>query len=216
MNFLNTKNISILGSLILVIGVGSYFVQQSNESKEQASKNALFAVQKNLDTEMAALSAEEKVPGSKIDVQVKFPKTVTELQAMLTDQKYTRNALFGAAMILGNLYSDHPFEQSSEKAIATYKKAVDFAHTSFQKSTAQYLLGMVYEQQNQLKEAEEMFKAGLASGYEGMKGEMMLSLVRVSVKNKNAEQAKTLADKLNKEQPGSRAAQEAQKLISKS
>jgi hypothetical protein len=50
----------------------------------------------------------------------------------------------------------------------------------------------------------------------GMKGEMMLAMVRVNVKTKNTTQAKAFADKLNKEQPGTRAAQEAQKLISKS
>ncbi len=216
MNFLNKKNISIMVSLVLVAGVGVYFIQQSNEKKEQSAKSALYQVDKSLDAEIALLTEVEKASGSKIDVDVKLPKTVAELNKIVSDQSLTAQVLFEAAMKLGNLYSDHPTEHSFERAIAAYKKAISFAKTDFQKSTACYLAGMAFEQQGMLKESEEQFKTGLAVGYEGMKGEMMLAMVRVNVKTKNTTQAKAFADKLNKEQPGTRAAQEAQKLISKS
>lgn len=216
MNFLNVKNISIFGSLVLAVGVGVYFVQQSNESKEQSAKAALYQVQKILDTELASLTEAEKTPGAKFDVSIKLPKTVAQLNQVIADQGLSKQVHFEAAIQLGNLYADHPSASSAEASLNAFKKAVDFAKTDFQKATSRYLLAVTLEQQNQLKEAEDLFKQALSVGYEGMNGELMLSLVRIHMKNNNPEKAKSYADQLNKDQPGTRAAQEAQKLISKS
>ncbi len=216
MNFLNIKNISILGSLILAVGVGVYFVQQSNESKEQSAKAVLYEVQKTLDSETAKLTEAEKAPGAKYDVALKLPKTVAELNRVLADGSLSKQVHFEAAIQLGNLYADHQVDANKETTLHAFNKAVEFAKTDFQKSTSRYLLGVTHEQQGQLKDAEEAFKKALSVGYEGMTGELMLSLVRISIKNSNPAQAKTYADQLNKDHPGTRAAQEAQKLINKS
>ena len=216
MNFLDKKSISIIISVILVAGVATYFVQQSQESKEQASKNALYQIQKTLESETASLSEVEKTAGSKINIEQKLVKTFGSLNEMINAKAETNQVLFQASMQLAGLYLDHPAEGSSEKGMAVLKKAVEFAKSDFQKVSAFFLLSGVQEQMGMLKEAEETLKTALNAGNESMKGELMLSLVRVSVKVKNTTQAKAYSEKLNKEAPGTRAAQEAQKLISKS
>ncbi len=216
MNFFDKKSISILISLVLVAGVATYFIQQSFDAKEQTSKNALFEIQSTLEAETAALPASEKDKGSKIDVDQKFPKSVAALNEMINSKAQAKSVLFQASMELANLYLDHPAEGSSDKGMAALKKASEFASSDFQKVSSLYLLSGVQEQMNQLKQAEETLKLALAEGYAGMNSELMLSLVRVSMKVQNTAQAKTYSEKLNKEAPGSRAAQEAQKLVSKS
>lgn len=216
MNFLNKKSISIIVSVILVAGVATYFVQQSQESKEQASKNAFYEIQKTLESETATLAEGEKANGSKINIEQKLPKTFGALNDMINAKAQAKPVLFQASMQLAGLYLDHPVEGANEKGMAVLKKTLEFAKSDFQKASAYLLLSGVQEQAGMLKESEETLKAALNVGNEGMKGELMLSLVRVSMKVKNTVQAKAYSEKLNKEAPGTRAAQEAQKLISKS
>jgi hypothetical protein len=216
MNFFDKKTVSILISLVLVAGVATYFVQQSYDVQEQASKNALYDIQKTLDSEISALPAAEKEKGSKIDIDQKLSKSVAALKEMINSKNQAKQVLFQVSMVLANLYLDHPAEGSNEKGMAALKKASEFAKSDFQKVSALYLLSGVQEQMNQLKDAEETLKAALAEGYAGMNSELMLSLVRVSMKVQNTTQAKSFSEKLNKEAPGSRAAQEAQKLVTKS
>jgi uncharacterized protein YpmB len=59
MNFFTQKNIIIMVSITFVLGVGTYFYQQSCDQKEQTAKSALFQIQKTLETETAALTEAE-------------------------------------------------------------------------------------------------------------------------------------------------------------
>jgi len=213
MNLLNKNNIIIAVSALVVLGAGTYFYQQSCEQKEQASKSALFQVEKTLQTESATLTEAEKTPGAKIDVDAKFPKTIAELNKLVSGSD-TPQVKFEAGMKLGAMYLGYANDASFSKAIEAFKKVTEFGKTSFQKASAFYLLGSTQEKANLVKEAADSFQKALDQGNEGMKNEVLLSLVRVNVKANNATQAKNFADKLNKESPGSKAAQEAQKLIS--
>jgi TolA-binding protein len=194
--------------------VGTYFYQQSCEQNEQSSKTALYQIQKSVESESGALTEAEKTPGAKFDVDAKFPKTVADLNKIIGG-KETARVKYEAAMKLGTMYMEFAKDDSLPKATDAFKKMTEFAKTSFQKSTAYYLLGNAHERASAVKEATDAFQSALNQGYEGMKGELLLSLVRVSLKANNPTQAKAFADKLNKEAPGTRAAQEAQKLISK-
>ena len=216
MNFLDKKTISILVSVLLIAGVSTYFIQSSMEAKDQASKSAFYEIQKSFDAELATLAEADKAAGSKINIEEKLPKTFKALNELITAQTQSKQVLFQASMKLAGLYLDHPVDGANEKGMQVLKKAVEFAKSDFQKASAYYLLSGVQEQLSQFKEAEDSLKAALNIGNEGMKGELMLSLVRVSIKVKNTAQAKAYSEKLNKEAPGTRAAQEAQKLISKS
>ena len=215
MNLLNQKNIIVIVSLTLVIGVGSYFYQQACDQKEQSAKSALFQVQKTFETETAALTEAEKAAGTKLDVDAKFPKTVAGLNQVLANKTTTEHVLYEASLKLGTMYLEYSADNSLDKAIAALKKVSDFGKSSFQKASALYLLGTAQERANLAKDAADTFQKALSQDNEGLKDELLLSLVRVNLKANNAVQAKAFSDKLNKEAPGTRAAQEAQKLISK-
>lgn len=214
MNLLNKKNIIIVVSIVAVAGIGTYFYQQSCEQKEQTAKTELYQVQKTLESEAMALSESEKSPGSKFDVDSKFSKSVAALNQLISGKASSRSK-YEAAMKLGSMYMEYAQDASLPKAIDAFKKMTETANTSFQKSTAFYLLGTAYERANSVKEATEAFQTALKQGYDGMKGELLLSLVRISMKANDAAQAKKFSDQLSKEAPGTRAAQEAQKLVSK-
>ncbi len=215
MNLLSKKNIIVAVSALVVLGAGTYFYQQSNEQKEQAAKSALYQVQKTLETESTTLSEAEKAAGTKLDVDAKFPKTISALTEMLSGNADTR-VKYEAGVKLGTLYMEYAKEDSLPKTIAAFKKASENAKTNFQKATAFYLLGNAQERAAQIKEASDSFQSALNQNYEGLSGELLLSLVRVNMKANDPVKAKNYADKLSKDAPGSRAAQEAQKLISKS
>jgi len=215
MNLLNQKNIIALVSIIVVAGVGTYFYQQSCDQKEQTAKTALYQVQKTFESESATLTEAEKASGSKLDVDAKFPKTVAELNQLLSSNTNPERIQFEAALKLGTIYLEYSKDDSLNKAIEALKKVSNFGTTKFQKATAFFLLGTAQERANLAKDAADSFQKALNQDDEGLKGEVLLSLVRVNLKANNPTQAKTFSEKLNKEEPGSRAAQEAQKLISK-
>ena len=215
MNLLNQKNIIALVSFVIVAGVGTYFYQQSCDQKEQAAKTALYQVQKTFESESATLTEAEKATGSKLDVDSKFPKTVAELNQLLSSNTNPERIQFEAALTLGTIYLEYSKDDSLNKAIEALKKVSNFGTTKFQKATAFFLLGTAQERANLAKDAADSFEKALNQNDEGLKGELLLSLVRVSLKANNPTQAKTFSDRLNKEEPGTRAAQEAQKLISK-
>ena len=214
MNLLNKKNIIVLVSVLVVAGVGTFFYQQSCDQKEQAAKTALYQVEKIFQSEVTTLTEAEKATGTKLDVDAKFPKTVAELNQLLGGKMNSERVQFEAALKLGTLYLEYSKDDSLGKAIDALKKVSDFGTTKFQKASALFLLGTAQERANLAKDAADSFQKALNQDYEGLKGELMLSLVRVNLKANNPAQAKTFSDKLNKEAPGSRAAQEAQKLIS--
>ena len=206
MNLLSKNNIIIAVSLVLVAGVGTYFYQQSCDQKEQSSKTALYQIQKSIETEAGKLSEAEKAPGSKFDVDAKFPQTISELNKLVSGND-TARVKYEAAMKLGTIYMEYAKDEALPKAIDAFKKMTSFAKTDFQKSTAFYLLGNAQERMSLVKEATDAFQSALNQGYEGLKGELLLSLVRVSMKANNPTQAKSYADKLNKYASGTRAAQ---------
>ncbi len=214
MNLLNKKNIILITSVVAVLGIGTYFYQQSCEQKEQAAKSALYQTEKTFESEISTLTEAEKVPGAKLDVEAKFPKTIAEIN-QLVGGKAPERVKFEAALKLGSLYLESSKEDALSKAIEVLKKVTEYAKTDFQKASAFLLLGTAQERANLVKEATDSFQKALNQDYEGLKGELMLSLVRVHLKANNPTQAKAFADKLNKEAPGTRAAQEAQRLISK-
>ena len=203
-------------SILLVIGVGTYFYQQSCEQKEQTAKSELYQIQKTIESEAATLSEAEKTPGTKLDVDAKFPKSISELNKMISSATAPALVKIEAGMKLGTMYLEYGKDDSLPKAIEVFKKVSELGKTSLQKSTAFYLLGTAEEHSNLLKEATDSYQKALTQNYEGLKGEILLSLVRVSMKANNPAQAKTFADQLSKEAPGSRATEAAQKLISKS
>lgn len=215
MELLNKKNSIIIASVLLIAGVGTYFYQQSCDQKEQAAKSAFYQIQKTMETELTTLNETEKAAGSVLDVDAKFPKTVAALNELINDKKASGQVLFEASFKLGRMYLDHSKDDSLDKAIATMKKANEFAKTDFQKASSLYVLGGAQERANQVKDAADSYQKALKHDKEGLKEEILLSLVRVSMKSNNSAQAKSYSDQLSKEAPGTRAAQEAQKLISK-
>lgn len=215
MNLLNKKNIIVAVSAIIVLGVGTFFYQQSCDTKEQAAKSALYQVQKTLETETATLSEAEKAAGSKFDVDAKFSKTVAALNGMLSSATTDARVKYEAGVKLGTIYMEFATDNQVSKSVDAFKKASETAKSSFQKASAFYLLGNAQERTNQIKEAAESFQSALNQNYEGLNGELLLSLVRVNLRANDPVKAKAFADKLSKDAPGSRAAQEAQKLVSK-
>ena len=118
--------------------------------------------------------------------------------------------MFEASVKLGNLYLDHG---QVEKAVPALKSTIGFAKTNFQKASAFYLLGSAQERANQLKEAIESYQQSISQGVDAIKGEAMLGTVRVELKLNDKEKAKLFVEKLNKELPGSKTAQEAEALV---
>ena len=215
MNLFTQKNIILGVCAILVIGTGTFFYQQANDLKDQSAKSALYQIDKTLETETAALTADEKVAGAHLDVDAKFPKTVAELKQLISAKTETTRGLHDAAIKLGELYLQYSNDESLDKGIAALKVAEGFAKSNFQKASTLYILGNAQERAKQFNDAADSFQKALALGNDALKNELLLSLVRINMKQNNATQAKNFSDKLNKESPGSHAAQEAQKMISK-
>jgi hypothetical protein len=208
--FFSQRNIGIIVGLLAVVGVGTYFYQQSMEKKEQEAKSALYKIQKTFQEENAAVPAAERDAGVTVDVDAKFSKTVSELNGMISSKTAPDRILFEAVLKLGTLYLDH---NQFEKAAGILKNGSQFAKTHLQKATGQYLLGVSYERANQAKEALASFQAGLAENVDGLKGELLLGMVRMSLKMNDKEKAKLYSEKMNKELQGSKATETAMALV---
>jgi hypothetical protein len=214
MNSINSKTIFIAGAVVIAVGAGTYFYQSSKDQKEQVARNELFQARQAVEAEQVALTEAEKAPGAKLDVDTRLSKSVKALNTLLESSTSTRHSKFEAALMLANLYLDYSEDQNLSKAIDLLKKSSEWAETSFQKASAFYLLGGALDRAGQNKDSQDSLQKALQQGDEALKNEILLSLVRISMKNKDQVQAKTFSEKLNKESPGSRAAQEAQKLVS--
>jgi tetratricopeptide (TPR) repeat protein len=209
-NFSDKRKISIIVVLLIALGLGIHFYQDSVDSKDQAGKSALYEVQKTFETENAAVPEADRVPGVALDVDAKYPKTVAALNEMIAKKSAPSGILFEAGFKLGTLYLDHG---QTDKAVAVLKQIPSLAKTDFQKASGFYLLGMAQERASQFKDAESSFEQGLSRDVEGLKGELMLGIVRSHLKLNDKEKAKLYAEKLNKELPGSAAAKAAEEMI---
>ena len=204
------RKAGILVGVLLVLGVGIYFAQQASEKKDQEGKSALFQVQNTYEEEQKAIPEADRAVGSALDVDAKFPKTVAQLNEMLSSKKAPNRVLYEAGVKLGTLYLDH---SQADKAVAAFKHVVADAGSSFQKASANYLLGVAEERSNQFKEALQSYQNGLNANVEGLKGELLLGMVRMSIKLNDKEKAKLYLEKMNKEVAGSHSAELAAELV---
>jgi tetratricopeptide (TPR) repeat protein len=209
-SFLDQRKLGILVGAIIVIGIGVYFAGQASDKKEEAGKTALYQVNTTYEEEAKALPEADRAVGTTLDVDAKFPKTVSELNQMVTAKKEPARVLYEAGVKLGTLYLDH---NQADKAVVIFKKVTDEASTKFQKASAFFLLGTSEERANQFKEALDSYQSGLTSNVDGLKGELLLGSVRTSMKLNDKEKAKLYLERLNKESPGSRSAEIASSLV---
>lgn len=200
----------ILLGLMVVLGVGIHFVQQGRDQKEQEGKSALYRIQQTYDQELNALPEAQRPAGVTLDVDSKFPKTVSELNGMISAKKVSDRVLFDASMKLGTLYLEH---NEPAKAVNALKSMPDFAKTDFQKASAYYLLGSAQERAGLNKEAAESFEQGLKKKVEGLKGEFLVGLIRSLVKTNDVNKAKNYLEQLRKELPGSKALEMGESLV---
>ena len=204
------RRVAILAVIIIAAGVSVFFSQQVSEKKEQEGKSALYKIEKTFEDEQKALSEAEKGVGAALDVDSRFSKTVSELNGLIAAKSANSRVLFEAAMKLGTLYLDH---LQFEKAVVALKTSGEFAKSGLQKASAQYLLGIAFEQNQKFKEALESFQAGLSQNMDGLKGELLLGAVRTSLKLNDREKAKKYSDQIAKDLKGSKAAEAAEALL---
>jgi tetratricopeptide (TPR) repeat protein len=204
------RRVAILAGIVIALGVGVFFAQQISEKKEQDGKSALYKIQKTFEDEQKSLSEAEKSVGTPLDVDTRFSKTVSELNGMISAKSANARVLFEASLKLGTLYLDH---LQSEKAIVALKASGDFAKSGLQKASAQYLLGIAYEQNQKFKDALDSFQSGLTQNSEGLKGELLLGAIRASLKLNDREKAKKYSDQINKDLKGSKALEAAEALL---
>ena len=204
------RKAGILVGVLLVLGVGIYFYQATAEKKEQEGKTALYEVDNTFEAETKAVPETDRAVGTPLDVDAKFPKTVAQLNEMIAAKKAPKRVLYEAGVKLGTLYLDH---NQADKAVGAFKQVTDNAGSSFQKASAFYLLGVSHERANQFKEALDSYDTGLKANVEGLKGELLLGMVRMSVKLNDKEKAKLYLEKMNKEAAGSRSAEMAAELV---
>jgi hypothetical protein len=209
-NLLTSRNVTILGVLVLVGGTGTFFFQRHQEKREQESKTALYQIQKTFLEENKAIPEAERAPGVTLDVDAKYPKTVAELNGMLNAKTAPSRVLFEAALKVGNLYSEH---NQFQKAIPAFKQAVGYAGSPFQKATGWYFLAVAQERGGEGKDALQSFQSGLSENVEGLKGELLLGLVRMSLKTGDTGKAKLFSERITKELQGSRTAELAEALL---
>ena len=209
-NLLDQRKIGIIVGALVIVGAGIWFFQESSEKKNQEGKTALYQVQQTFDTEYGALLPAEREIGAKVDIDSKLPKTVTALNGLLSAKTVSHRTLFEAGVKLGSLYLDHG---SAEKAATVFKNTTQFASSSFQKASGFYLLATAQERASQFKEALASYQESMNEGVEGLKGDDLLGMVRMSIKLGDKERAKLFLEKLNKEVPGSKAAETADSLV---
>ncbi len=209
-NLLDQRKIGIIVGALVIVGAGIWFFQESSEKKNQEGKTALYQVQQTFDTEYNALLPAEREIGAKVDIDSKLPKTVTALNGLLSAKTFSHHTLFEAGVKLGSLYLDHG---SAEKAATVFKNTTQFAGSSFQKASGFYLLATAQERASQFKEALASYQESMNEGVEGLKGDDLLGMVRMSIKLGDKERAKLFLEKLNKEVPGSKAAETADSLV---
>ncbi len=200
---------SVVGA-ILALGLVVFAVQTYQGKKEQEGRTALYQASKVLEDEIKTLSAAEKVDGAPFDVDAKLPKTVQEYKKITSTKVGSSQTLFEAAYQLGNLYLKHGQYQTAN---SVFKTAVAGASSPFQKASLWWLAGTSDEQRGAMKEANESYMSGLQVGFDGMKGQFMLALVRTFVQLNEKEKAKLYAEKLNQELPGIQATVDAQEMI---
>ena len=200
---------TIVGALT-VVGFCIYFYQQASDQKDQEGRSALYKVEKTFEEELNAVPASDRAPGVPLDVDSKFSKTISELNGMISAKSAPARILFEAGLKLGGIYLDHG---KAEQAVAALKATTGFSKTGFQKASAFFLLGSAHEKAKQFKEALEAYQQSVSQGIDALRSEAMLGMVRVDLKLNEKEKAKLFAEKLNKEFPGSKPAQEAEALV---
>jgi tetratricopeptide (TPR) repeat protein len=204
------KRLTILGGVLVLAAVAVFFGQKWFEKKEQEGKSALYRVQKSLEEEQATLTEAEKAPGVALDVDARFPRTVAGLNDLLTGKTGGGRESFQAGVTLGSLYLDH---LQTEKAQSVLEAGAAAARTSLQKASSRYLLGLAYEQGSKFKEALGSFESALSENVDGLKADLLLGAVRVSLAAGDSEKAKKFAERLSKDLPGSPASETAEALV---
>ena len=206
----SVRQVGILIGALALLGLGIYFYQQNADKKEQDGKSALYKIQKTFEEEMKAVPEAERAPGVSLDVDTKFSKSVSELNGMLAAKSAPSRVLFEAGMKLGSLYLDY---NQTEKAIEAMKKTQAFAKSKFQKAASLYLLGTAQERANHPKESLEYYQQGVSTDVDGLKGELMLGMVRDYLKLNDKANAKLYSEKLAKDLPGAKPTLEAEELV---
>ncbi len=195
---------------LLVLGGAIFFAQGYTEKKEQEGRASLFQIQKTFEAELKAVPEAERAQGAALDVDAKFPKTTAELNGLINSKKGTDHTLYEASFRLGNLYFQY---QQDKKAETAFNQALQFASGAFQKATVYLMLGMTNEKNQKFKEAVDVYTQGMSKGFDGLKEEFLLGLVRVHVRLNEKDKAKLFSEKLSAEFSGSRAAKDAQELV---
>jgi TolA-binding protein len=203
------RKLGILVAAILLIGIGIYVTQETSQKKDEAAKTTLYQIETTYGDEEKAVPEADRASGVTLDVDAKFPKTVASINEVLA-KKASEQLVYEAGVKLGTLYLIH---NQFEKAANTLKGLTGSTGSAFQKASLYYLLGTAEEQMKQFKDAEASFEAGNGANSDGLKGELMLGIVRTSLKLNDKEKAKLYLEKMNKEVAGSHSAQIAASLV---
>ncbi len=209
-NFLDQRKLGMIFGALILIGAGVYFYQQAADKKDQEGKSALYKIEKTYEEESKAIPEADRAAGVAFDVDAKYSKTVAELNGMMSAKTAPARVLFEAGIKLGTLYLDHG---QPEKAVATLKQVLNFSGTSFQKASTYFLLGTAEERAKQFSDAMKSFESGINEKVDGLKGELLLGMVRTSLKLNDKEKAKLYLERMNKEVAGSHAAEIADELV---
>lgn len=207
--YLNPKRLMIIIGSLAVLGGAIYFSQNYSEKKEQEGRSSLYQIQKTFEAETKAIPETERNSGT-LDVDAKYPKTISELNGLVNSKKGTDHTLFEANFRLGNLYFQN---QQAKKAEDAFNAALKYANGAFQKSTCLLMVGLSSEKSDQFKQAIDLYTQGLSKGFDGLKPEFLLGLVRNHLKLNEKEKAKLYSEKLTTEYSGSREAMSAQELV---
>ena len=209
-NLLDQRKMGMLFGTLVLLGVGIYFFQQASDKKDQEGKSTLYKIEKTYEEESKAIPEADRSVGAVLDVDAKYSKTVAELNGMMSAKTAPSRVLFEAGVKLGTLYLDHG---QAEKALTPLKQVLDFSSSSFQKASSYFLLGVAQERSKQFAEATKSFEAGLSQNVEGLNGELLLGVVRMSLKLNDKNKAKLFLERMNKEVAGSHAAEVADELV---
>jgi TolA-binding protein len=210
-------------AIMLVVG----FSLSRREAKAGEARNALFAAEKAMETELKAMAPPapkadskaaqkaEKPPAAEtaddienkpMDVDAKFPNTVKGFQSVIEKYSGTR-AAYDAEMALGHLYLEHG---QGAKAEPWFQKATEKAPSGLERPLSWVGLGYARESMGKNADAIQAFERAISYGEEGIKGDALLSIARNQEAMKDTAKAKETYDRIIRELPNTEAAKNAE------
>ena len=189
--------------VMISIGVSIAFYVNHLDAKAQLGKNAFFQAEKTFEKEF---KTQESLTFKKMDVDRKLTESIEKIKRIDSEFSKTR-AAFEARLKLGSLYFDHG---EFDKAIAWYKKALDSAPNTFEKSIVLSSLGYAYENSGKPAEALQAFQKALPLGERSLKGDLLLGVARNQEALHDLVKARSTYDQILTELPNTEYAKSAE------